>query len=446
MYDYENSISEQTSNIANLRKQLQAYSGDNSEATKATVQKLKVSLDKAEKSLKESEYDRYIQDMEELYDDLVSDTETWITQRLDDTDGLIIKAVDATNQNAETISNTINSAADSYSVKLSDKMTAIWDSQENAINGINTVVSIYGDIAHEDITSVGSNIANAINGGNTNVISAIDSVKTSMNQMISALNTIANTNKNSISQSQNNVINNQPNNTPSNSNNNSNGNSGSNANSGTTSGKVKGYKGYLGTEFIGTYPTKPMAELELKKAIERRAEQAAMDEYNRAIKAGYSPQDAGRSADNAKAGYSAQLYALKKIVAYASGTKNAKRGIGLVGEEENEIIFDKNGRAVLTLLPQLYDFKGGEQVLNGSDTKKLLNNVPTNFADSLARSGNNVTNNVDNIEIVVKANNADEFVQSLKSAIKNDSQCRKLIQCITVDELVGKGGLKRNNF
>ena len=446
LYDYQNSISDQTSNIASLRKQLQAYSGDNSESAKSTIQKLNVSLTKAEKDLRQSEYEKYISDQEELLDSLYSDTEQWINERLDDIDGLIIKAVDATNKNAETISDTINSAADSYSVKLSDKMTAIWDSQENAINGINTVVSIYGDIAHDDITSVGSNITNAINGGNTNVISAIDSVKTSMNQMISALNTIANTNKNSISQSQNNVINNQPNNTPSSSNNNSNGNGGSNANNGTTSGKVKGYKGYLGTEFIGTYPTKPMAELELKKAIERRVEQAAMDEYNRAIKAGYSPQDAGRSAENTKAGYSAQLYALKKIVAYASGTKNAKRGIGLVGEEENEIIFDKNGRAVLTLLPQLYDFKGGEQVLNGSDTKKLLNNVPTNFANSLSRSGNNVTNNVDNIEIVVKANNAEEFVTSLKSAIKNDPQCRKLIQCITVDELVGKGGLKRNNF
>ncbi len=446
LYDYQNSISDQTSNIANLRKQLQAYSGDNSESAKSTIQKLNVSLTKAEKELRQSEYEKYISDQEELLDSLYSETEQWINERLDDIDGLIIKAVDATNKNAETISDTINSAADSYSVKLSDKMTAIWDLQDNAINGINTVVSIYGDIAHEDITSVGSNIANAINGGNTNVISAIDSVKTSMNQMISALNTIANTNKNSISQSQNNVINNQPNNTPSSSNNNSNGNSGSNANSGATSGKVNGYKAYIGTEYIGNYSTKTKAESGLKKVIEKRAEQAAMDEYNRAIKAGYSPQDAGRSAENAKSGYGAQLTALKKIVAYASGTKSAKRGIGLVGEEENEIIFDKNGRAVLTLLPQLYDFKGGEQVLNGSDTKKLLNNVPTNFANSLARSGNNVTNNVDSIEIIVKANNAEEFVTSLKSALKNDPQCRKLVQCITVDELAGKGGLRRNNF
>lgn len=446
LYDYQNSIGDQTSNIANLRKQLQAYSGDNSESAKSTIQKLNVSLTKAEKELRQSEYEKYISDQEELLDSLYSDTEQWINERLDNIDGLIIKAVDATNKNAETISNTINSAADSYSVKLSDKMTAIWDSKENAINGINTVVSIYGDIAHDDITSVGSNIANAINGGNTNVTSAISKIQVSMNQMISALNTIANTNKNSISSSQNNVINNQPNNTPSSSNNNSNGNSGSNANGGTTSGKVNGYKGYLGTEFIGTYPTKPMAELELKKAIERRAEQAAMDEYNRAIKAGYSPQDAGRSADNAKAGYSAQLTALKKIVAYASGTKNAKRGIGLVGEEANEIIYDKNGRAVLTLMPQLYDFKGGEQVINGNDTKKLLNNVPTNLANALGKVGNNITTNVDNIEIIVKANNAEEFVTSLKSALKNDPQCRKLVQCITVDELAGKGGLRRNNF
>lgn len=448
LYDYQNSISDQTSNIANLRKQLQAYSGDNSESAKSTIQKLNVSLTKAEKELRQSEYEKYISDQEELLDSLYSDTEQWINERLDDIDGLIIKAVDATNKNAETISNTINSAADSYSVKLSDKMTAIWDSKENAINGINTVVSIYGDIAHDDITSVGSNIANAINGGNTNVTSAISKIQVSMEQMISALNAIANTNKNSIANSQNNVVNNQPNNTPSNSGNSSSGNSGGATNGGNTGGKTNGYEGWIGNELIITAPTKEMAEFEVKKKIQERAEKAAMEEYNRAIKAGYSPQDASRSAENTKAGYGAQLLAMKlvKPKKYASGTSNAKRGIGLVGEAGNEIIYDKNGRAVLTLLPQLYDFKGGEQVLNGSDTKKLLNNVPTNFANSLARSGNNVTNNVDNIEIVVKANNADEFVQSLKSAIKNDPQCRKLIQCITVDELVGKGGLKRNNF
>ena len=192
-----------------MKKQLQAYSGDNSESAKSTIQKLNVSLTKAEKSLKESEYERYIQDMEKLYDDLVSDTETWITQRLDDIDGLIIEAVDATNQNAEIISNTINNASNEYSVKLSEKMDAIWNSQENSINGINTVVSIYGDIAHDDITSVGSDITSAITGGNTNVISAINNVQVYMNQMISELNAIATNNKNTIANVQNSVVNNQ---------------------------------------------------------------------------------------------------------------------------------------------------------------------------------------------------------------------------------------------
>ena len=86
LYDYENNITNQTKDIANLRKQLEAYKYDNSENAKATIQKLQVSLDEAEAELKETEYERYISDQEQLLDKLYSDTEQWINERLDDID------------------------------------------------------------------------------------------------------------------------------------------------------------------------------------------------------------------------------------------------------------------------------------------------------------------------------------------------------------------------
>lgn len=86
LYDYENNITNQTKDIANLRKQLEAYKYDNSENAKATIQKLQVSLDEAEAELKETEYEKYISDQEQLLDKLYSDTEQWINERLDDID------------------------------------------------------------------------------------------------------------------------------------------------------------------------------------------------------------------------------------------------------------------------------------------------------------------------------------------------------------------------
>jgi len=38
------------------------------------------------------------------------------------------------------------------------------------------------------------------------------------------------------------------------------------------------------------------------------------------------------------------------------------------------------------------------------------------------------------------------FVNALKTAIKSDSQCRKLIQAVTIDESIGKNSLLRNKY
>lgn len=49
LYDYQNKVSEKADEIASLQKQLSAYKGDNSEETRATIQKLEVDLSKAQR-------------------------------------------------------------------------------------------------------------------------------------------------------------------------------------------------------------------------------------------------------------------------------------------------------------------------------------------------------------------------------------------------------------
>ncbi len=82
-YDYQNDIAEKTKEIANLRKQLQAYAGDISEETRSKVQTLKVSLEEAEKNLKETQYDKYISDTKEMLSDLEESMEQAIQDIID---------------------------------------------------------------------------------------------------------------------------------------------------------------------------------------------------------------------------------------------------------------------------------------------------------------------------------------------------------------------------
>lgn len=61
-----------------------------------------------------------------------------------------------------------------------------------------------------------------------------------------------------------------------------------------------------------------------------------------------------------------------KIMLYASGTENARRGVNLVGEDGIETYIDNDGNASLVTAPTLIPMDGGETVKNEQETKKLL--------------------------------------------------------------------------
>lgn len=62
------------------------------------------------------------------------------------------------------------------------------------------------------------------------------------------------------------------------------------------------------------------------------------------------------------------------VNAYETGTKNAKKGINLVGEGESgaETYVDNHGNIALVTEPTLIPMEGGETVYNGEETKKML--------------------------------------------------------------------------
>lgn len=78
LYDYQKKVEEQTSEISKLQKQLAAYSGDNSEETKATIQKIQVDLADAMDNLEETQYEHYISEQKKLLDNLYDEYEARI--------------------------------------------------------------------------------------------------------------------------------------------------------------------------------------------------------------------------------------------------------------------------------------------------------------------------------------------------------------------------------
>lgn len=471
MYDYQNSISEKTNNIASLKKQLQAYSGDNSESAKATIQKLQVSLGEAEKDLQETEYEKYLSDQEQMLDALYDQTEQWVNERLDNLDGLVAEAVDATNRNAETINNTIHEAANAYGYKLSDQMETIWDYEENAIDGVCTIVSVYGDILHgtgEELIKINTNITSAINDGNTNVITAINNLNVSMKDMINTLNNMATANKDSIAQAQNAVVGGQNGSYGGNHNANdytvSGGDSSegekstNNSNSGTKKKAEKENKerhqkwvAYIGSDKIGEYTTEQEAKNASIAEINRRAEKAAKDASSRA-----SGSPAVQIYNNVKKATIDDLTKKNviKIPAYASGTPSAKNGLGMLGEDGKEIMIAKDGSILLASGATLYPFQGGEPVFNAKDTSEILNNgltplsindfskVSPNMSGIIRNTGGDVNQDINvnfSLPNVTDAN-------SLINELQHDKRFEKIIQSMTADRMLGKNSLNKYKF
>jgi len=109
IYDYERKIKELADTRDTYVKQLSAYSGDNSEETKALIQEVTRKLKESNEALIDAEYDQYISDQEKMLDYFYNELEVWINTRLDDIDGLMREAIAATNENASSIAEKIES-------------------------------------------------------------------------------------------------------------------------------------------------------------------------------------------------------------------------------------------------------------------------------------------------------------------------------------------------
>ncbi len=88
-YNYQKQIEDKIKTIASLQKQLSVHGTNTSEETRAQIQKLKIELQNAKDELRETQYQKYLSDAEEMLDDLYHDYEEFIDEKLNDTNDIL---------------------------------------------------------------------------------------------------------------------------------------------------------------------------------------------------------------------------------------------------------------------------------------------------------------------------------------------------------------------
>lgn len=162
-YDYANNISDKTQQIANIRKQLQAYSGDVSEEARAKVQELNVSLKDAEKDLKDTQFDQYVSATQDMLSDFQDDLDESIQNIIDTLDDKFKGLIDTINENWSSDNNIITKTLSTIGYSATKdglKMYANGDITKNTTDAVNGVKSFlekawakYDKTAHDSQTT-----------------------------------------------------------------------------------------------------------------------------------------------------------------------------------------------------------------------------------------------------------------------------------------------------
>lgn len=146
--DYQKQVQENAKTIASLQKEIAALTGDNSEETRARLQKLQVDLSDAQKELEETQTDRLISEQKKLIDNFVDEYKEALFAGLDDIDTTLNNIL-ASVEDPQAISAAIKDAAADYGYAISDSMSEIirFGNVESVLNDISETINKLFDLA-----------------------------------------------------------------------------------------------------------------------------------------------------------------------------------------------------------------------------------------------------------------------------------------------------------
>ena len=435
--DYEKTVEKQTKTIASYKKQLLAYSGDNSEESKATIQKLQVSLADAEESLQETEHERWKKDQQKMLDDLYNDTQNWINRRLDNSDMIVGEAIASTNQSIETISETIQTLPEAYGAKVSESMSSIWSidgvagkavgAYKDIVYGINTYnavmssnisdskldldiiknkVSMFSldnipkDIAEQFVTN--GIFSNPISNASSGVQTAIGGISTEINNTKLVFEQFAKDNIASIGKIQAAI--------------------GANNSSSPTP--------------VSTVTTSSTTAIEeTTKNVDE-----SVDDINKTVKEIADTSKKVQGGGGRHIGL--ENLATRRFDTYATGSKKIKREeLAWTQENGREFIFRKSDGALLTPL------NTGDKVFTAEMSDNLweiannpmLSSISSPKFTEIKRNPTNISNNIQLNIPLPNVTNYNEFISQLQS----DRRFEKIIQDMTIGQALGKNSLNK---
>lgn len=416
LYDYQKNVADQTKAIAALRKQLSAYQGDDSEETRAKIQKISVDLADAEEKLRETEADHVLNETDKMLTNLYDEYEEAVNARLDNVDALLADIINATNASSGDISNTITSEAASVGYKLTEEMRGIWTGE----GGISTVVSTYGASFDTKLTTINT-VLSSIDAKIQNLLTHSASEVPNVSGVASVGSNIAK--EQAASQS-------KPKASASNSN---------NASKAKKSDANAGHENFHFTDDLRIGSTGDQVRM-LQEALRK-----------------YSSKFSDLDIDGVFGKYTE-----KAVMEYQKMNGLAIDGwVGPVTRAElNKIRRYKTGGLVdQTGLAYLDGTKRSpEMVLNASDTKNFIalkdvlsTNAMPAVLQELARmpklngingfGANNTINGGINIQ-VVSPQDYNDFLNQMR----DDKNFEKLVQAMTTDRLVGRSYMQKNGY
>lgn len=418
-YDYEKDVESKVENIASLEKQLNAYQTDSSEEGMLRRQQLTQELKDAKDELEETEYDKLINDTEQLLDQVTTEFEDWMNTRLDNVDLLLQEIINASNTNYAAINDTLQTTANDVGYTITDTMSNIW----NGSSGIREVMTLYQD----NFLNMSTTINNSINSIGTTIVNILNKANELSEQVIydaqNGTNTVSAAHSSSTA-----VL------TSSNSSNNT--SSSSNSNSRPSE-----------DIFWSKKDSYPKSMLNVNTSIVDRLKYNDFDSSFNA-RAHYWESLFG-GAYTGSYSQNVQMLDWLKQNGYASGIRrlhSSMNGYAWTNEDGEELIRTSDG-AILTPVGN------GGTVFNNKMTDTLWD-FAKNPADyikdydttTVLREGTSQTIDVGGFNIQVVANSPEEFAKGIKNVMAKDAKAQKMIQEIVLGQSMGNNTLLANKY
>lgn len=372
LHDYEESIAEKTKSVTDLERQIAAMQNDNTAATIAKKKLLEEQLAEARKNLENAEYDHSIQTQEDAlnkqYEDYEAERNAEIEAlktSLEERETLIAQSFESVKANADIVGQEIALIATQHGVTVSDAIISSWQNGETSIASYGAVLSENSSAFIANLMGVESEVYGLQEQANTTADSLSYMFATRADNLVNELTSsyYSEENLNTMTQAlRDSLVNTLE--------------GGYNV-SGITSALNSIAEGANNVASAANSAAQALAAMgAAQQAVTTTTAKTTYSIHQTgAVDPTYTVKDSkGNIVSSGNTLKQAQDY-IKSKNAYASGTRNAKGGLRVVGEEGNEL-------ELMKLPSGHYEIgNAGDQILTKAQTDNIFDWSKLNPAD-----------------------------------------------------------------